>query len=67
MRSIARSAHCRWVSTPRGARLTANVTSTLQRFMRIAHHRFSKLCLVGGSERLGQSLSCRIAGEDESG
>ena len=34
VRAMARSDHCRWVSTPRWARVSWNVTSSCQRHLR---------------------------------
>jgi hypothetical protein len=64
VRSMARSDHCRWVSTPRWARLSSKVVSKLQRFMGVTHDFLGRLRLIRRKQRFRRALSRRIAGED---
>ena len=61
MRRIARSDHCRWVSRPRCARASANVTSSCQRRHEPLHHLPWRDGQVSAEQRLRLEARRRIA------
>lgn len=60
---MARSDHWRCVSMPKWARPSSNVTSRLQRFMRVANDLFCCLSGVSGKDGFGGTLALRITGQ----